>query len=218
MFLPVGLTDALPTCGLAHNCIEMRGCRAQPCVDHHLILTTVQQCLDHIGQRSYTSCTKDRSLTFMNARWSLRSSAEGDPKTEAIFSMRTTSQLFRPSSYSSYSPSSFFSSLSSCLLHLLMMAHVLPGFCCHLVALHPANMICFNSLCLGIVNVFASSEKIGLTQKNWSDSNFQNLYFLMRLKLSGFVSRLVGWAPTTHLPPIWLVTFLFFSSIFFTFF
>ena len=27
----------------------------------------------------------------------------------------------------------------------------------------------------------------------------------MRLEFSGFVSRLVGWAPTTRLPPIWLV-------------
>ena len=117
MFLPVGLTDALPTCGLAHNCMEQCGFRAQPCVDHPLILTMVQQCVaDHIGQRSYTSCTKDRSLTFMNARWSLRSSAEGDPKTEAIFSLRTTSQLFPPPFYSSYSPSSISSSMSSCLL------------------------------------------------------------------------------------------------------
>ena len=53
MLLPVGLADALPTCGLAYNRLETCGYCAQNPVDHPLILTL--QCATRVrGSNDHT--------------------------------------------------------------------------------------------------------------------------------------------------------------------
>ena len=81
--------------------------------------------------------------------------------------------------------------------------HVLPGFCCHLVALHLAN-ICFKSLSLGIVKVFASSEKIG---------SKPNQYFLDGTQTFRLCQP-VGWLGSHHAPPSHLTGNLFYLFLF----
>ena len=70
----VALTRVQPSCG--------RSCAVSSRTTHKTA-TLLWSCWPKI---THPLCNKNhRSLTFMNARWSSRRSAEGDPKTKAVF-------------------------------------------------------------------------------------------------------------------------------------